>query len=104
MVSLADSLVSSASRVLPLRMRPDLSVRHHRYHGKPYWVIKEPVGLKYYRFQEEEYSILRMLDGTCSFEDIKDRFEREYALIGPPGAILTSAKSRMLTIINIGTA
>ena len=79
MVSLADSLVSSASRVLPLRMRPDLSVRHHRYQGKPYWVIKEPVGLKYYRFQEEEYSILRMLDGTCSFEDIKDRFEREYA-------------------------
>ncbi len=79
MVSLADSLVSSSSRVLPLRMRPDLSVRHHRYQGKPYWVIKEPVGLKYYRFQEEEYSILRMLDGTCSFDDIKDRFEREYA-------------------------
>ena len=79
MVSLADSLVSSASRKLPLRMRPDLSVRYHKYQGKPYWVIKEPVGLKYYRFQEEEYSILRMMDGTCSFEDVKERFEQDYA-------------------------
>ncbi|MBJ42302.1 MAG: hemolysin D [Planctomycetaceae bacterium] len=79
MVSLADSLVSSSSRQLPLRMRPDLSIRYHRYQGLPYWVIKEPVGLKYYRFQEEEYSILRMLDGNCSFDDIKERFEREYA-------------------------
>ena len=79
MVSLSDSLVSSASRQLPLRMRPDLSVRYHKYQGKPYWVVKEPVGLKYYRFQEEEYSILRMLDGTCSFEDIKERFEQDYA-------------------------
>ncbi len=79
MVSLADSLVSSASRCLPLRMRPDLSVRYHRYQGRAYWVVKEPVGLKYYRFQEEEYAILRWLDGTCSFQTIKERFEREFA-------------------------
>ncbi|MCA9149278.1 MAG: PqqD family protein, partial [Planctomycetales bacterium] len=79
MVTLADSLVSSSSRRLPLRMRPDLSIRYHRYQGQPYWVIKEPIGLKYYRFQEEEYSILRMLDGNCSFDEIKQRFEREYA-------------------------
>jgi putative peptide zinc metalloprotease protein len=79
MVTLADSLISSSSRRLPLRMRPDLSVRYHRYQGRPYWVIKEPIGLKYYRFQEEEYSILRMLDGECSFDEIKQRFEREYA-------------------------
>ncbi|MCA9167260.1 MAG: biotin/lipoyl-binding protein, partial [Planctomycetales bacterium] len=79
MVTLADSLVSSSSRRLPLRMRPDLAIRYHRYQGQPYWVIKEPIGLKYYRFQEEEYSILRMLDGNCSFDEIKQRFEREYA-------------------------
>lgn len=79
MVTLSDSLVSSASRRLPLRMRSDLSIRSHRYLGKPYWVIKEPIGLKYYRFQEEEYSILRMLDGNCSFQDIKERFEHDYA-------------------------
>jgi putative peptide zinc metalloprotease protein len=79
MVTLADSLVSSASRRLPLRMRPDLSVRYHRYLGKPYWVVKEPIGLKYFRFQEEEFSILQMLDGTTSFQEIKEQFEREFA-------------------------
>jgi putative peptide zinc metalloprotease protein len=79
MVTLADSLVSSSSRQLPLRMRPDLSVRNHRYQGRPYWVIKEPIGLKYYRFQEEEYYILRLLDGTVSFDEIKQRFEREFS-------------------------
>ncbi|MCA9216012.1 MAG: HlyD family efflux transporter periplasmic adaptor subunit [Planctomycetales bacterium] len=79
MVTLNDSLVSSATRKLPLRMRPDLSMRYHKYQGKPYWVIKEPIGLKYYRFQEEEFSILQMLDGTVSFQEIKDRFEKDFA-------------------------
>ena len=36
MVSLSDSLVSSAARPLRLRVRPDLSVRRHRYHGQPW--------------------------------------------------------------------
>ena len=79
MATLADSLVSSASRLLPLRMRRDLASRFQRYQGKPYWVVKEPIGLRYYRFQEEEYAILRMLDGTRSFQDIKDDFEAEFA-------------------------
>ncbi|MCA9199708.1 MAG: hypothetical protein KDA87_19345 [Planctomycetales bacterium] len=79
MVTLADSLVSSATRRLPVRMRPDLSMRYHRYQGKPFWVVKEPIGLKYYRFQEEEFSILQMLDGTVSYQDIKEQFEREFA-------------------------
>ncbi len=79
MATLADSLVSSASRPLRLRTRPDLSVRQHRYHGRAYWVVKEPVGLNYFRFHEEEFAILQMLDGVTSMEEIKERFEREFA-------------------------
>ena len=71
MVSLADSLVSSAARPLKLRVRPDLKVRRHKYQGRPFWVVKEPIGLKYYRFQEEEFAILQMLDGETSYEDLK---------------------------------
>ena len=52
MVTLADSLVSSSARALPMRMRPDLSARQQRYLGQVYWVVKEPVGLHYFRFQE----------------------------------------------------
>ncbi len=78
MATLAESLISSTSRSLALRMRPDLSARKHRYNGQEYWVVKEPVGLNYFRFHEEEFAILCMLDGQSSLEDIKDRFEAEF--------------------------
>ncbi|MBR5711578.1 MAG: biotin/lipoyl-binding protein [Thermoguttaceae bacterium] len=78
MVSLTDSLVSASSRILTLKKRPDLSARRQRYLGKNYWIVKDPVGLKYYRFQEEEYAILNMLDGTVSLDDIKQQFEAEF--------------------------
>ena len=79
MATLSESLVSSSSRSVRLRMRPDLSQRRHRYHGQSYWVVKEPVGLNYFRFHEEEYAILCMLDGQTSLEEIKERFEQEFA-------------------------
>ncbi len=79
MATLADSVVSSTSRRLRLRMRPDLSARQQRYHGENYWVVKEPVGLNYFRFHEEEFAILQMLDGQSSMEDIKEDFEAEFA-------------------------
>ena len=40
--------------------------------------MKEPVGLKYYRFQEEEFAILQMLDGESSYQDLKQQFESEF--------------------------
>jgi putative peptide zinc metalloprotease protein len=78
MATLAESLISSTSRPLTLRTRPDLSAKQQRYHGRFYWVVKEPVGLNYFRFHEEEFAILCMLDGQSSLEDIKDRFEAEF--------------------------
>lgn len=79
MTTMADSLVNSAMRPLRLRRRPDLEAKKHRYHGRVYWVVKEPVGLNYYRFHEEEYAILNMLDGVISLQQIKDRFQAEFA-------------------------
>ncbi len=81
MVSLADSLVASSSRPLGLRMRADLTARRHKYQGRSYWVVKEPVGLRYFRFQEEEFAVLNMMRGQVSLEDIKNRFEDEFAPI-----------------------
>src|SRR6185437_6853728 len=78
MATLADSLVSSSARKLAMRKRPDLTARQHRYQGRVYWVVKEPVGLNYFRFQEEEYAILQMLDGFTSLDEIKDAFEAQF--------------------------
>lgn len=62
-----------------MRKRPDLSANRQRYQGTGYWVVKEPVGLQYYRFHDEEYYILNMLDGHVSLQQIKDGFEQRFA-------------------------
>jgi len=59
-------------------VRPDLTAQRQRYQGKTYWVLKDPVGLQYFRFQEEEYAILQMLDGDTSLDEIKEKFEAEF--------------------------
>lgn len=79
MATLAESLVSSSSRPLTVRKRPDLTASRHQYQGTGYWVVKEPVGLQYYRFHEEEYYILGQLDGHVSLQQIKDGFEQRFA-------------------------
>src|SRR5262245_13723188 len=83
MATLSDSLVSSSSRKLPIRMRPDLKARRQRYQGRNYWVVKDPVGLQYFRFEEEEFAILQMLDGDSSLDDIAEQFEQQF----PPQTI-----------------
>ncbi len=78
-MSLAESLIASSSRPLGLKMRADLSARRQTYQGRSYWVVKEPIGLKYFRFQDEEFAVLNMMKDVVSLEDIKDRFEDEFA-------------------------
>ncbi|MBN1393768.1 MAG: HlyD family efflux transporter periplasmic adaptor subunit [Pirellulales bacterium] len=78
MVTLHDSLLSSSARKLPIRKRPDLIAKRQHYLGHSYWVVKDPVGLSYFRFQDEEYAILQMLDGQISLDEIKERFEAEF--------------------------
>lgn len=83
MATLAQSIVSSSSRKLAIRVRPDLKARRQRYQGRVYWVVKDPVGLQYFRFEEEEFAILQMLDGESSLEEIAERFEHDF----PPQTI-----------------
>ncbi|MFN5853164.1 MAG: hemolysin D, partial [Pirellulaceae bacterium] len=77
MTTMADSLVNSAMRPVRVRRRPDLESRRHKYGGKSFWVVKEPVGLNYFRFHEEEFAILNMLDGKTSLQEMKDRFQSQ---------------------------
>lgn len=78
-MSLAASLIPSASRPLALRVRPDLDAHEQVYEGRRYWVVKDPLTLRYYRFQEEEYAILSALDGRISLNDLRKDFERQFA-------------------------
>jgi putative peptide zinc metalloprotease protein len=96
MVTLQDSLLSSSARKLPIRKRPDLVARRQHYLGRAYWVVKDPVGLSYYRFQEEEYAILQMFDGQTSLDEIKERFEADF----PPQKITLEELQQFLGMLH----
>lgn len=96
MATLSDSLVSSSARRLFLRKRPDLVAQRQRYEGETYWVIKDPVGLNYFRFREEEFFLLNQLDGTASLDEIKERFEAEF----PPQKITLEELQQFLGMLH----
>lgn len=70
---------SSASRALTVRLRADIEFRRQAYQGRDYWVAKDPVTLKYYRFEDEEYFLLTLIDGRHSPAQIKRKFDFEFA-------------------------
>ncbi|MBI1904013.1 MAG: efflux RND transporter periplasmic adaptor subunit [Planctomycetia bacterium] len=70
--------VAPAEGPLPFRMRPDLVVREHTYLGQTSFVVKDPLALSYYRFNAEEFSLLRMLDGRSSLAELGSRFRRAF--------------------------
>ncbi len=72
-------MASSSSRPWRLRMRADIVCQKQSYQGRNYWMLKDPISLKYYRFEEEEFALLRMLDGVSSPDQIKLRFDYEFA-------------------------
>jgi putative peptide zinc metalloprotease protein len=67
------------SQPLVLRRRPDLVAFPQSSSGARYWVVKDPLALRYHRLGEEEYALLGWLDGRCSREDLRRRFETRFA-------------------------
>ncbi|MBI1902871.1 MAG: hemolysin D [Planctomycetia bacterium] len=68
----------TGSRPVPLRLRPDLVAREQQYLGRTSWVVKDPLALKYFRFQPDEYALLKMIDGRTSLEEMRARCRREF--------------------------
>jgi putative peptide zinc metalloprotease protein len=67
-----------AAEHLRPKLRPDLVVQPQFYEGMTHYVVKDPIGLKYFRFKQEEYFLLQQLDGKQNLQDIKRLFERKY--------------------------
>ena len=74
-------------------MRADLSSDLIAYQGVEYWVVKEPLGQKYYQFPPHVHYILSQLDGTKTIEELIDGFHREHA----PKRISRSELQQLLT-------
>lgn len=56
-------------------MRADLIAKRQSYEGRDCWVVKDPIAVKYFRFEDEEYRLLQMVDGRTSPDQIKRQFE-----------------------------
>src|SRR5258708_12643571 len=62
-----------------LRIRLDLSITEQRYEGRLCHVVKDPVSLKYYRFNQQEYYVFERLTGGSTLEEIRKEFEKRFA-------------------------
>ena len=79
--SLTDSndKASADDRELPVRLRLDLECRPARYGNHQYWTVKDPVSLRFFQLRDEEYFVLRQLDGGKSIGAIQAAFQHQFA-------------------------
>ncbi|MFO0935309.1 MAG: biotin/lipoyl-binding protein [Gemmataceae bacterium] len=61
-----------------LRVRPDLQITEQKYEGKTCHVVKDPVCLRYYRFNKQEYYVFQLFDGQHTMEEVRLQFEDEF--------------------------
>ena len=61
-----------------LKVRPDLQVTEQKYEGKVAHVVKDPVCLRYYRFNKQEYFVFRLFDGEHTMDEVRKAFEDEF--------------------------
>ncbi|QDT53794.1 HlyD family secretion protein [Caulifigura coniformis] len=73
--------LTSSQRPVPLVMRADLVVEMMAYGDALYAVIKDPVALKYYRLQPQQFAMLERLDGQRSLVDLRDELQRDFPAV-----------------------
>jgi putative peptide zinc metalloprotease protein len=76
---MASAAFGGESRGWPLRRRRDLEVCALEYERRRVWGLKDPVGLRYFQLEEEEFWIFERLDGRSNLKQIQTDFERTFA-------------------------
>jgi putative peptide zinc metalloprotease protein len=61
-----------------LRLRPDLNIAPQKYEGRTYWVVKDPVSMRYYRFKEQEHFLLQFMDGDHTLDEAQKEYEKRF--------------------------
>jgi len=65
--------------LVQMKMRPDLTFDRQTYQGVEYWVIKEPLGQKYFQLPPQVFFLLKLLDGHQTIDSLQDAYHAEYA-------------------------
>src|SRR5438105_11612771 len=61
-----------------LRLRRDLEIAPQKYEGRTYYVVKDPVSLRYYRFKEQEQFLIQLMDGAHTLDDAQKEYEKRF--------------------------
>jgi putative peptide zinc metalloprotease protein len=61
-----------------IRLRTDLRIEPQKYEGRTYYVVKDPVSLRYYRLKDHEHYLLGFLDGKRTLDDAQKAYEQHY--------------------------
>jgi putative peptide zinc metalloprotease protein len=61
-----------------IRLRTDLGIEPQKYEGRTYFVVKDPVSLRYYRLKEHEHFLIRYMDGKHTLDDAQKEYEKRY--------------------------
>jgi len=61
-----------------LRVRGDLAIAPQKYEGRTYYVVKDPVSLRYYRFKEQEHFLINMMNGKQTLDEAQKEFEKRF--------------------------
>src|SRR5438552_3310097 len=61
-----------------LNVRQDLVIAPQKYEGRTYYVVKDPVSLRYYRFKEQEHFLIKLMDGRHTLDDAQKEFEKRF--------------------------
>ena len=46
--------------------------------GRTYYVVKDPISLRYYRLKDNEHFLLQFMDGSHTLEDAQKAYEAQY--------------------------
>jgi putative peptide zinc metalloprotease protein len=84
-----------------LRIRQDLAIAPQKYEGRTYYVVKDPVSLRYYRFKEQEHFLIRLMDGKHTLDDAQKSFEKRFR---PDRLTLEDLESFGQQLLNAGLA
>jgi len=61
-----------------IALRRDLEITPQKYEGRTYYVVKDPVSMRYYRFKEQEHFLIGLMDGTYSLDDAQKEYEKRF--------------------------
>lgn len=84
-----------------IRLRSDLGINLQKYEGKTYYVVKDPVSLRYYRFEEQEHFIIDMMNGAATLDETQKEFEKRFR---PKRLTLEDLEGFAQQLLNAGLA